>query len=148
MPPYSIEDVKQAYRAKVKTAHPDVGGTAAEFTEIQAAYEQALEYVRFRASRMAWLSSHVEQYAAQQAFVGEIERQGGGAEIEGVDWLKQSFGADFAQLVSRIVGLRCPAGNSATTRSPCCSANVTCSTTCTGWTCRRAARPTGARRFW
>ena len=106
VPPYSIEDVKQAYRAKVKTAHPDVGGTAAEFTEIQAAYEQALEYVRFRASRMAWLSSHVEQYAAQQAFVAEIERQGGGAEVEGVDWLKQSFGADFAQLVSRIVGLR------------------------------------------
>jgi DnaJ-like protein len=105
-PPYSVEDVKQAYRNKVKTAHPDVGGSAAEFAEIQAAYEQALEYVRFRASRITWLSSHVEQYSAQQAFVADLEHQGGAAEIEGVDWLKKSFGADFAQLVSRIVGLR------------------------------------------
>jgi hypothetical protein len=106
VPPYSVEDVKEAYRAKVKTAHPDVGGTAAQFSEIQEAYERALEYVRFRASRMTWLSSHVEQYAAQQALVSEIEQQGGAVEVEQVDWLKKSFGADFAQLVSRIVGLR------------------------------------------
>ncbi|HEX4142024.1 MAG TPA: hypothetical protein VHY91_00605 [Pirellulales bacterium] len=105
-PPYSVEDVKEAYRAKVKTAHPDVGGSAAEFGQIQEAYEQALEYVRFRANRMTWLSSHVEQYAVQQEFIAEIERQGGAAEIEPVDWLKKSFGADFAQLVSRVVGLR------------------------------------------
>jgi len=105
-PPYSVEDVKEAYRAKVKMAHPDVGGSAAEFSKIQEAYEQALEYVRFRANRMTWLSSHVEQYAVQQEFVADIERQGGAAEIESVDWLKKSFGADFAQLVSRVVGLR------------------------------------------
>ena len=105
-PPYSIEDVKQAFRAKVKTAHPDVGGSAAEFSRIQEAYEQSLEYVRFRANRMTWLSSHVEQYAVQQEFIAEIERQGGAAEVESVDWLKKSFGADFAQLVSRVVGLR------------------------------------------
>ena len=55
---------------------------------------------------MTWLSSHVEQYAAQQEFIGQIERRGGAAEIEPVDWLNKSFGADFAQLVSRVVGLR------------------------------------------
>jgi len=105
-PPYSVEDVKEAFRARVKTAHPDVGGSAAEFSQLQEAYEQALEYVRFRANRMTWLSSHVEQYAMQQEFIGQIEQQGGAAEVEPVDWLKKSFGADFAQLVSRVVGLR------------------------------------------
>ena len=105
-PPYSVEDVKEAYRAKVKTAHPDVGGSAAEFTHIQEAYERALEYVRFRANRMTWLSSHVEQYAMQQDFIAQIEQRGGAVEVEAVDWLKKSFGADFAQLVSRVVGLR------------------------------------------
>ena len=105
-PPYSVDDVKEAYRAKVKMAHPDVGGSAAEFGKIQEAYEQALEYVRFRSNRMTWLSSHVEQYAVQQEFIAQIEQQGGGAEVEPVDWLKKSFGADFAQLVSRVIGLR------------------------------------------
>ncbi len=105
-PPYSVEDVKEAYRAKVKTAHPDVGGSAAEFTQVQEAYERALEYVRFRANRMTWLSSHVEQYAALQDFISQIEERGGSVEVEAVDWLKKSFGADFAQLVSRVVGLR------------------------------------------
>ena len=73
---------------------------------MQEAYEQALEYVRFRSNRLTWLSSHVEQYAVQQDFIGQIEQKGGGAEVEPVDWLKKSFGADFAQLVSRVVGLR------------------------------------------
>jgi hypothetical protein len=105
-PPYSVEDVKEAYRAKVKTAHPDVGGSAAEFTQIQEAYEQALEYVRFRSNRMTWLSSHVEHYAMQQDFISQIEKQGGAVDVESVDWLKKSFGGDFAQLVSKVVGLR------------------------------------------
>ena len=46
-PPYSIDDVKEAYRAKVKTAHPDVGGSTAEFTQIQEAYERALDLYGF-----------------------------------------------------------------------------------------------------
>jgi DnaJ-class molecular chaperone len=33
------EEFRTAYRAKVKTAHPDMGGSAEEFKKVQAAYE-------------------------------------------------------------------------------------------------------------
>jgi hypothetical protein len=104
-PPCSVEDVKEAYRIKVKVAHPDAGGSVAEFNAVQQAFEQSMQYVRFRAGRMTWLSSHVEQYAAQQAMLLELEQHGAVAEIEEIDWLRKSFGADFAQLVDKIVGL-------------------------------------------
>lgn len=35
----SAASIKRAYRDKVKTAHPDVGGDVEEFNQIQAAYE-------------------------------------------------------------------------------------------------------------
>ena len=48
IPPCTVEDVKQAFLAKVKTAHPDVGGDAAEFRKLQEAYERATEWAKFR----------------------------------------------------------------------------------------------------
>ncbi len=36
---YSPEDIKKAYRRKAKETHPDGGGTAATFIEVQNAYE-------------------------------------------------------------------------------------------------------------
>ncbi len=104
-PPVSVEDVKQAYRLKAKTTHPDAGGSVEEFNRVQQAFERALEYAKFRAGRMAWLGAHVEQYAIQQALVADLEQKGGLVEVEQIDWLKKSFGDDFAQLVDRIVGL-------------------------------------------
>ena len=75
-PPVSVEDVKQAYIDKAKTAHPDRGGDAQAFMRLHEAFEQATEYARFKAGRMQWLSGWVEQYAEQQELVDEIKSLG------------------------------------------------------------------------
>ncbi|MFV2069149.1 MAG: J domain-containing protein, partial [Pirellulales bacterium] len=105
LPPYSAEDVKQAYLEKVKTAHPDVGGSVKEFVQLQEAYQQATEYVEFRASRMSWLGSHMQRYVRQTEVVDTLTEWGARLEFESVDWLERSFGDDFAQIMETIVGI-------------------------------------------
>src|SRR5215475_1481520 len=73
IPPCTVEDVKQAYLTKVKTAHPDAGGDANEFRKLQEAFERATEWAKFRASRLAWLSTWVEKYVEQDDLVAEIQ---------------------------------------------------------------------------
>ena len=46
--PVSLEDIEQAFRDKVLTAHPDKGGDPDEVCALQTAYEQAKEYTKFR----------------------------------------------------------------------------------------------------
>jgi Leucine rich repeat len=106
IPPCTVEDVKQAYLAKVKTAHPDVGGDTAEFRKIQDAFERATEWARFRASRIAWLSTWVEKYVEQDGIVSEIQRRGGVVQIEGVDWLRRSFGEDFSHVAEKVTKIQ------------------------------------------
>ncbi len=105
IPPCTVEDVKQAYLVKVKTAHPDVGGDVAEFRKLQEAFERATEWAKFRASRLAWLSNWVEKYVEQDGLVEEIQRRGGKVKIEGVDWLRRSFGDDFSQVAEKVQGI-------------------------------------------
>ena len=90
IPPVTVEDVRQAYLEKAKTAHPDRGGSGDEFVRLQQAFEQATEYARFKAGRMQWLSQWVGQYADQEQVVGEIRALGGSVEIESCDWLATS----------------------------------------------------------
>ena len=45
-PPFSVAKVRDAYRARSKSAHPDAGGSHVEFVRLQAAYEEALDYCR------------------------------------------------------------------------------------------------------
>ena len=42
--PCTIEDVKQAWRKLAKEYHPDTGGNAARFIELQASYTDALVF--------------------------------------------------------------------------------------------------------
>ena len=42
--PCTIEDVKQAWRKLAKEYHPDTGGNAARFIELQASYTDALAF--------------------------------------------------------------------------------------------------------
>jgi hypothetical protein len=116
IPPCTVEDVKQAYLAKVRTAHPDTGGNPAEFRRLQEAFERATEWARFRASRIAWLGSWVEKYVEQDSLVTEIQRRGGKVKVEGVDWLRRSFGEDFSQVAEKVHSLewRGPAVSDAT----------------------------------
>jgi hypothetical protein len=105
MPPYTREDIQAAYREKAKIAHPDHGGSAAEFKELHEAYERAQEYLRFHLDRRQWLAGQVERYATQDLVVNEIRRLGGEVEIEQLDWMKRSFG-DFAVVTERLRGIR------------------------------------------
>ena len=106
LPPYTLDDVKAAYRVKVMEAHPDRGGDVAQFLKIEDAYLQAIEYVNFRGDRRGWIAGQVEPYLRQQEVAAEVERRGGKAEYEQTDWLKRSFGDGFAMLAERLRVIR------------------------------------------
>jgi len=106
-PPYSIEDVKQAYLQKARSAHPDRGGNVTDFVRLQEAFEQATEYAKFRQSRRHWLGMQMERYADQERVVAELERRGARVEMEHIDWLTRSLGVDFAQLLDKLVEIHC-----------------------------------------
>jgi hypothetical protein len=105
LPPYTVEDVKMAYREKAKLAHPDHGGSIDAFKKLHEAYEQATAYAQFRASRRQWLAAQVERFTEQEQVVAEVRRRGGQVEIEEIDWMKRSFGEDFAAVTERLRGL-------------------------------------------
>ncbi|MGE5191525.1 MAG: hypothetical protein ACM3U2_03425 [Deltaproteobacteria bacterium] len=105
LPPYSIDDVHKAYKAKALAVHPDRGGSTADFLLLQKNYGRAQEYVRFQEGRRNWLATQVEPYLRQQEIIAEVERRGGRVEIEILDWMKLAFG-DFATLAERLRGIR------------------------------------------
>jgi hypothetical protein len=43
--PCTAQEVKQAFRSKVKTVHPDNGGSSEAFQELHSAYKEALRLV-------------------------------------------------------------------------------------------------------
>ena len=104
--PVTVDDVKQAYLEKAKTAHPDRGGDKQEFVRLQQAFEQATEYAQFKAGRMQWLTRWVEQYAEQQQVIDEIKALGGVVEVKADDLVTKSIGPDFATVLDRVVKIR------------------------------------------
>lgn len=104
LPPYTIEDVHKAYKARALAVHPDRGGSQSDFLALQEAYGQAQDYVRFLAGRREWLAAQVEPYMQQQEVAAEIARRGGRVAIESIDWMTRSFG-DFAALADRLKGI-------------------------------------------
>jgi hypothetical protein len=113
-PPYAIEDVKQAYRDKVKDAHPDRGGSVEAFNEIQQAFERASAYLEFRGDRRSWIAGRMGRYAELQRAVERLEKLGAEVTTFAPAWLEQSFG-DFAQLIEtvKVVRLEGPADGDA-----------------------------------
>lgn len=105
-PPLTLEDVKQAYLAKAMAMHPDRGGDPAEFVKLQAAFEEANDYVKFKASKLEWLASKIEAYAQQQEVATEAIERGGEIEMEETDWLRKSFGEDFGHVADKLVTVR------------------------------------------
>jgi hypothetical protein len=101
LPPYTLSDVKSAYRAKAMETHPDRGGASADFIKIHEAYKRALEYVQFTGDRRKWIADQVERHLRQQEAAAEVKRLGGRTEFQEADWLKHLVG-DFAQLADRL----------------------------------------------
>ena len=105
-PPLTLEDVKQTYLAKAMAAHPDRGGDPAAFVRLQKAFEEANDYVKFKASKLEWLASKIEAYAQQQEVATETIERGGEIEMEETDWLRKSFGEDFGHVADKLVKLK------------------------------------------
>jgi len=105
LPPYTVDDVKRAYLDKVKDAHPDRGGDRAQFDRIQRAYEQANEYLRFRADRRQWIAARMEEYLAVESLTSRLRTLGAEVDTLMLDWVRRSFG-DFADLTESIIGVR------------------------------------------
>src|SRR4051812_40790419 len=105
MPPYMAEDIEKAYLARVKDIRPDLGGDPKPFYEVQTAYMQAKEYVKFRGDRRGWIARRMEEYLGVQETIEGIKRFGGQVETNLMDWLQKSFG-DFAELTESILAIR------------------------------------------
>ncbi len=115
LPPYTINDVKQAYMDKVKMAHPDHGGKVAEFRRIQEAYEQAQEFLAIQTDRRSWIANQMDRYVAQQDLERRLRELGAKLDIRYTEWLQKSFG-DFAELTATIESMELvdtPVGNAA-----------------------------------
>jgi hypothetical protein len=114
LPPYTIEDVKAAYRDKVKLAHPDRGGSIEAFNEIQTAFERAQAYLEFRGDRRTWIGAKMARYVELQDAVNRLEKLGAKVTVHAPGWLEQSYG-DFAQLTEtvQLVRLEGPADGDA-----------------------------------
>jgi hypothetical protein len=110
LPPVSLEDVKQAYMVKAMQAHPDRGGDPQEFIRLQKAFDDATEFVKFKASKIEWLASKIDAYAQQQEVATETIERGGSIEMEETDWLRRSFGEDFGHVADKLVAVRLPNG--------------------------------------
>jgi hypothetical protein len=106
MPPVTLEDVKQAYLVKARDAHPDRGGSPEEFVRVQQAFEEANEFVKFKANKLEWLASKIDAYAQQQEVVTETIERGGSIEMEETDWLRKSFGDDFGHVADKLTAVR------------------------------------------
>jgi len=104
-PPYSLEDVKQAYLIKAKGTHPDHGGRMADFLRLQEAFEQAIEHLNFRSSRRDWIRRQAERYIDRERVVAAVRKAGGRVEIKEIRWMSDSFGEDFAQMVDKLVAV-------------------------------------------
>lgn len=105
-PPLTLEDVKQAYMAKAMQAHPDRGGDPQVFIQLQKAFDEATDYVKFKASKLEWLASKIDAYAQQQEVATETIERGGSIEMEETDWLRKSFGDDFGHVADKLVAVR------------------------------------------
>jgi hypothetical protein len=105
LPPYSAEDVENAYVAKIRGIRPNESDDRMAFYEIQHAYEQAREYVKFHGDRRSWIARQMEEFLGVQSVIERLRQFGAEVETDAIDWLEKSIG-DFAELTDSIVGIR------------------------------------------
>ncbi len=104
-PPYSPDDVKQAYRQKAKLAHPDAGGDPQAYMALHDAYEEALDYALFHAGRRDWIAEEMDRYIQRVAVVADVESRGGQVSMQRFEGLRPWVGEDFAQLKDKLIAI-------------------------------------------
>jgi hypothetical protein len=105
LPPYMAEDVEKAYLSKIKDIRPDLGGDRQAFYDVQNAYMQAKEYVKFRGDRRSWIAKRMDEYLAVEEVIDQLKQYGAEVQTNSLDWLEKSFG-DFAELSESIESVR------------------------------------------
>lgn len=105
LPPYSIEDVKRAYRHLAKRSHPDAGGDAETFSKLRQAYERALNLAGFHESRRDWLAARVDRYRRRLEFHELLCRYGGRYLLQRPEIYLADYGADFAQMLCEVTAV-------------------------------------------
>lgn len=104
-PPYAVEDVQAAYLDKAKSAHPDRGGTAAEFDALHQAFEQAKLFLEFRTDRRGWIAKAMDSYLLAEELIARLEKLGAEVTTNSIEWIKRSFG-EFSQLTETITAVK------------------------------------------
>lgn len=105
MPPYMAEDIEKAYLAKIKDIRPDLGGDPQPFYDVQTAYMQAKEYLKFRGDRRGWIAKRMDEYLSTQEVINQLRDYGAEVETNFLDWLQKSFG-EFAELTENVLGIK------------------------------------------
>ena len=101
--PVTERDVKQAFYARAKLTHPDHHGSAAEFIQIQQAFNEAIEFARMNQQRLPWVARLMPVYVAQRRVAQWVELWGGRVRVREIDWLENAVGEGYAHLADRLV---------------------------------------------
>ena len=100
--PVTENDVKQAYYAKARDAHPDHGGAAGEFMEVQRAFDEALEFAKRNGKRLPWIGAQMPIYISQECALDLVTQWRGKAVVQTLDWLEDTVGEDFTAMGHRL----------------------------------------------
>lgn len=101
--PVTPADVKQAFLEKAKAAHPDHSGSADQFKRLQAAFDEALRFAERNGKRLPWIGLQMPIYIAQRHVLELVEQWGGKVEVQSLEWLSDTIGADFSAIADRLV---------------------------------------------
>ena len=106
LPPYTENDVKQAYYGKARRAHPDAGGSSERFKRLQSAYEKATDYVLAHQPQWLFIAGSVDTYEKQQRLIEKLKRYGAVIAFEKAVGVSRNWGDELGQVFERIVSIQ------------------------------------------
>ena len=95
-PSFSAAELKSAFRRRAFETHPDRGGTAAQFLEVQAAFEFLAQYTGQHFHEAFENNSELEQHIA------DIERAFESVERETLEYIDQAYQRMGDQIIAAL----------------------------------------------
>lgn len=107
LPPYTVDDVINAYQARTRQLNAEQGDDPSVATpqQLESAYQRALDHARFQESRRAWLGGRVEVFQQRQQLIAQIEAAGGTVVLQPTDAYIYEYGEDFAEILRKLVAV-------------------------------------------